>query len=166
ELQAAGLGYGAWCCAQVRQKQTPQMSRTNPQPLRQGFNAAIFKCALVNQTQSTRDRVRSSHPCGCARRAFRTTSQTRTKPSFCRRCCGREVAHVALLRSSRGTNGPAINSAGQHADEELPIESHITRQTCLRTGFPIQSHRSHPEYAMARKEMDVFGYVSPGPKPP
>ena len=119
------------------------------------------------QVRSRQSNTKHARPCWrfpsmqvCRASILWTTSETRTKPSFRGGGSSREVTHVAFLRCSRGANGPAIDAAGQDADEELPIEPHIAREPCLRTGFPIQSHRSHPEYAMAQKEMDVFGYLS------
>src|SRR3954451_13411068 len=90
---------------------------------------AFFQTTLINQPQSARDRCRSAHPRRRAGRTLWTATQARAEPGLGCGCGVREIAYVFFFRGSRGTDRPAINARGQHANEELSIKTRVARES-------------------------------------
>ncbi len=116
------------------------MARADPQAFGENFHSAILKATFADQPQRPRNRAWSSQPCRGSGRAFRAATQTGTKPSFRRRRGTRKVTDIFLLAGACWTNRTAINSSGEHANEELAIEARIARQPRSGTHLPIQHH--------------------------
>jgi hypothetical protein len=123
------------------------MARADPQAFGENFHSAILQATFADQPQRPRNRAWSSQPCRGSGRAFRAAPQTGTKPSFRRRRGTRKVTDIFLLAGACWTNRTAINSSGEHANEELAIEARIARQPRSGTHLPIQIHISSRTYS-------------------
>ena len=74
EVKAASLRDGNRSGAEMTQEEAAQVTRANSQALGQDFDATIFKAAFADQTQGSRDRIRSTQPRGRSRRTLRATT--------------------------------------------------------------------------------------------
>src|SRR5712692_6637331 len=120
------------------------MARANSQALCKSFHTAVLQTALADQPQCPRNCILSTRPSRCSRRAFRPATQTRPKACFRRRGGAWKVTDIALLARTGTTDRTAVDSRGEHGDEELAVEPRIARESRSRTYPPIQFHIFRP----------------------
>ena len=146
---------------QMLEKQTAKMTRANSKAFRERFDSALIQAALTNQPQRPRNGIGSPQPGRSPGRTFGPAAQTRPEAGLCRRGGSWKVTNVLLLRRRCGTNGAAIDSAGEHSNEELAVEARVTRLPGSRTNFPIQFHFFSNDDSPDRNEkLDVLGLRS------
>src|SRR5215475_6427459 len=108
-------------------EKTPEMTGSDSQAIREAFHPAIVQATLRDKSQSSRHGGRSSQPRRRSRGCFRAAAQARAKACVRRSSRCRKVADVLLLRRRGRANRAAIDSAAQHSDEELAVETWIAR---------------------------------------
>src|SRR5580704_8310210 len=147
--------------SQVLEKQAAKMTRANSKAFRERFYSAIVQATLTNQPQRPRNGIWSPHPSRSPGRTFRPATQTGPEARRGRGGRGWKITNIFFFRRRCGTNGAAINSAGEDTNKEFAVEARIARQPGSRTNLPIQFHfLSSDDSPEPGEDMDVFGLRS------
>ena len=140
-------------------EQSAQMSGRHPERIREVLDGiAVVEEPALDEPERTRDRGRRAVPRGCPRRGLGSTPQARAEARAFGGGRGREEDHVARLGGLHRTGGPAVDPGGEHAGEEAPVESRVSRDAGAIAPAPVEGEAfAHGNATLARK---------PGPATP
>jgi hypothetical protein len=122
-----GLSYNDGRCSQMLQKEPAQLAFANSKTIGKLFYTALLsiQSAFADQSERTRNGIRSPSPRCELRSGLRTAAETGTITCFLS-TSGRTIKRtVLILRSASGANRPAVDSGGLYANIDQPVESRI-----------------------------------------
>ncbi len=138
-------------------EQSPQVSGRHPERIREVLDApAVVEEPALDEPQGTRNRGRRAQPRGCPRRGLGSTAQAGAETRSLGGSCGGEEDHVARLGGLHRTGGPAVDPSGEHAGEEPPVESRVSRDAGPIAPAPIEGEAfAHGKATLARERRSV-----------
>ncbi len=124
----------------VLKEQTSQLTFPQTQPSSHLFDTVpiAIQSAFSDQSQSPRNRIRSSPPRSHVRSCLRTAAKTRTKPRILRSRRRTKEPAILTLGRTRRTHRSAINPRRRDADEQQAVKTCVPALqraiTNLKTG--------------------------------
>ena len=120
-------------------EQSAQMSGRHPERIREVLDGlAVVEKPALDEPQRARDRRYRAVPRGCPGRGLGSTPQAGAETRSLGGGRSREKDHVARPGGLHRTGGPAVDPGGEHACEEPPVESRVSREAGAIAPAPIE----------------------------
>src|SRR2546425_1398409 len=134
-------------------EQSAQMPGRHSERIREVLDGlAVVEESALDEPQRPRDRSRRAEPRGCPWRGLGSTAQAWAEARPLGGGRGREKDHVARLGRLHRANGPAVDPGGEHAGEEPPVESRVSRDAGAIAPVPVEGEAfSHGDATLARE---------------
>jgi hypothetical protein len=126
----------------MQPEKASQLTLAHSQTGCQRLDVPAVERSGLDQSESTRDRIRASAPEREIGRRFRAAAQAGTKSRLLRRGRRGEETSVFALRRGRRAERPAIDAGRRDRDEQATVEAIISRLDGAIAGVVVHIHAS------------------------